>query len=282
LKLKVHRTDFLVLGSGIAGLSFALKVAPMGRVILMTKKEDSESSTNYAQGGIATVIEPDDSTDSHYEDTVQTGCGLCHSDAVKVLVTEGPDRVKELVKWGVRFSYERDEGGKRRLSLGREGGHSKRRIVRADDLTGQEIERALLTRLMRQSDFYLFEDHFASDLIVEDLDDKVKRCLGVLVYNRHTDDFEAWIAPVTLMATGGAGQVYPHTTNPENCHGRWYSNGLQGRCKNRQYGVHPIPSHSTLSSRGKGFSHIGGGPWRGSRSTRQEWASIYEKISSQG
>jgi L-aspartate oxidase len=215
LKLKIHHTDFLVLGSGIAGLSFALKVAPLGRVTLMTKKEDSESSTNYAQGGIATVVEPDDSTDSHYEDTVRTGCGLCHSDAVKVLVTEGPDRVKELIKWGVRFSYEREEGGKRRLSLGREGGHSKRRIVRADDLTGQEIERALLTRLMRQSDFYLFEDHFASDLIVVDLDDKEKRCLGVLIYNQHADDFEVWLAPVTFMATGGAGQVYPHTTNPE-------------------------------------------------------------------
>ena len=173
----------------------------------MTKKEDSESSTNYAQGGIATVIEPSDSTDLHYDDTIRTGSGLCHSDAVRVLVTEGPHRVKELVEWGVRFSYERSKGGKRKLSLGKEGGHSKRRIVRADDLTGQEIERALLTRLMGQSDFYLFEDHFTSDLIVDRQNGRVKRCLGALVYNRHADEFGAWIAPVTCLATGGVGQV---------------------------------------------------------------------------
>lgn len=213
--MKVHRTDFLVLGSGIAGLSFALKVAPFGRVTLMTKKDDSESNTNYAQGGIATVVEPDDSADLHYQDTIKAGSGLCHSDAVKVLVTEGPQRVKELIKWGVRFSYERGERGKRQLSLGREGGHSRRRIVRADDLTGQEIERALLTRLMGENDFVLFEDHFASELLVEYERGGGKRCVGALVYNRITDEFEVWKSPVTFLATGGAGHVYLHTTNPE-------------------------------------------------------------------
>jgi len=213
--LKVFRTDFLVLGSGIAGLSYALKVAKLGRVTLITKKEDSESSTNYAQGGIASVFDPNDSEEMHYEDTVKAGCGLCRRDAVRVLVSEGPKRVKELVRWGVRFSYERGIGGKRVLSLGREGGHSKRRIVRADDLTGQEIERALITRLMGHSDFKLFEDHFALDLIIDDKEGQGKRCLGALVYNRIEDEFETWIAPVTLLATGGTGQVYMHTTNPE-------------------------------------------------------------------
>ncbi len=213
--MKIFKTDFLVLGSGIAGLSFALKVARLGSVTLITKKEDSESSTNYAQGGIASVFDPDDSEQLHYEDTVKTGCGLCHREAVRVLVSEGPKRVRELVEWGVRFSYERGEGGRRVLSLGREGGHSRRRIVRADDLTGQEIERALITRLMGRSDFSLYEDHFALDLIVDDREGRERRCVGALVYNRVEDEFETWVAPVTLLATGGAGQVYMHTTNPE-------------------------------------------------------------------
>jgi L-aspartate oxidase len=212
--LKVYHTDFLVLGSGIAGLSFALKVAPLGKVTLMTKKEDSESNTNYAQGGIASVIDPEDSIDSHYQDTIKTGCGLSHPGAVRVLVTEGPDRLKELVEWGVRFSYERSRDGKWVLSLGREGGHSRRRIVRADDLTGHEIERALLACLMKQSDFELFENHFVSDLLVGN-DARGRRCVGAMVYNRLRDEFEAWYSPVTFLATGGSGQVYPHTTNPE-------------------------------------------------------------------
>jgi L-aspartate oxidase len=213
--MKICRTDFLVLGSGIAGLSYALNVASFGRVTLITKKDDSESNTNYAQGGIASVISEDDSADFHFEDTIRAGDGLCHEDAVRVLVTEGPDRVRELVEWGVRFSYERGRGGKRVFSLGREGGHSRRRIVHASDLTGQEIERALLTRLMGMNNFQLFEDHFASELIVVDQMGETRRCLGAVVYNRLERVFEAWIASVTLLATGGSGRVYLHTTNPE-------------------------------------------------------------------
>jgi len=213
--LKVFRTDCLVIGSGIAGLSFALKVAPLGHVTLMTKKEDSESSTNYAQGGIASVIGSDDSTELHFKDTMKTGGGLCHPEAVDALVSEGPKRIRELIEWGVRFSHEKGEKGKRELSLGREGGHSKRRIVRADDLTGREIERALLTRLMSHSDLELFEDHFVVDLIVDEKSEHGRRCKGAIVYNRNNDEFEAWIAPVTFLATGGAGQIYLHTTNPE-------------------------------------------------------------------
>jgi len=213
--VKVYRTDFLVLGSGIAGLSFAVKVAPFGRVTLMTKKEDTESNTNYAQGGIAAVMDSNDSPELHFNDTMKTGCGLCHQDAVNVLVQEGPDRVRELVEWGVRFSYERGEAGKRKLSLGMEGGHSRRRIVRADDLTGQEIERALLTRLMGCGRFDLFENHFVLDLIIERPVDVESRCVGAIVYNRLEREYETWLSPVTFLATGGVGQVYLHTTNPE-------------------------------------------------------------------
>ena len=213
--MKICHTDFLIIGSGIAGLSFALKVAPLGRVTLMTKKADSDSNTNYAQGGIASVIGDDDSTELHFKDTVKTGSGLCHPGAVDVLVSEGPGRVRALIEWGVRLSYERGKRGRRDLSLGREGGHSRRRIVRADDLTGREIERALLTRLMGHDRLQLFEDHFVADLIVDHEKGQGKRCMGALVFNRNKNEFEAWIAPVTLLATGGVGQTYLHTTNPE-------------------------------------------------------------------
>lgn len=199
--------DVLVIGSGIAGLVFSLKVARFASVAIVTKKGRVDTNTNYAQGGIAAVFDPDDSYALHFEDTVVAGAGLCHSDVVRLLVREGPERVRELIRWGVRFTRDADA-----LSLGREGGHSRRRIVRADDLTGREIERALLAAVSASPNIQVYEDHAALDLAaVGEGDDR--RCGGAVVLPATGAGFFI-PARAVLLATGGCGQVYRHTTNP--------------------------------------------------------------------
>jgi len=202
--------DVLVLGSGIAGLSFALKAGEHGRVALVTKKSDTESNTNYAQGGIATVISDEDSFDLHIRDTHVAGAWLCHEDAVEILVREGPKRVRELIALGVRFSRERGPDGKLHLALGREGGHSRRRILHAADLTGREIERALVGNVKRVENIRIFEHHSAIDLVSDG-----RTCRGAHVFDPDTGDVVTIAAKVTMLATGGLGQVYLYTTNPE-------------------------------------------------------------------
>ncbi len=207
--------DFLVLGSGIAGLSYALQVCKYGKVALITKKSDTESNTNYAQGGIASVMSSDDSFQSHIQDTLVAGAGLCRESAVDVLVTEGPDYVRELVELGVNFSKELDSSGELNFSMGREGGHSRRRILHAADLTGREIERALIVQIKRQDNIRVFEHEFAVDLIVEhDMNDKLV-CCGAYVLDTETEEVSTFRAKVTMLATGGGGKVYLHTTNPD-------------------------------------------------------------------
>jgi L-aspartate oxidase len=203
-------TDVLVLGSGIAGLSYAIKAAEHGRVTVLTKKEDSEANTNYAQGGIAAVMDPADSFEAHIADTLESGAGLCDREAVELLVRSGPERVRELIEHGVRFTYERDRPGS--LSLAREGGHSARRIVRADDLTGRAIERGLLDAAARAG-VAIHEHYFALDLWV-DGGHRAARCAGALAVDRETGEQVAVSARVTFLATGGCGQVYRYTTNP--------------------------------------------------------------------
>jgi len=205
----VTATDVLVVGSGIAGLSFALRAARFADVVVVTKKERPESSTNYAQGGIAAVFSPDDSFSLHVEDTFVAGAGLCHPDAVEVLVREGPARVRELIEAGVEFT--RDDAG---LSLGREGGHSRRRIVRSDDLTGREIERGLLAAVAASPRIRVLEDHAAVDLLVERSSDGAPRCCGALVLDPAAGEVVPFLARAVFLATGGCGQVYRHTTNP--------------------------------------------------------------------
>ena len=203
--------DVLVIGSGIAGLTFALKAARHSNVVLITKKERVESSTNYAQGGIASVMSEDDSLELHERDTLLAGAGLCHPSAVSELVREGPQRVRELMDWGVRFTREGTA-----LSLGREGGHSRRRIVHAADLTGREIERALLDALEAHERVQLIEDCIAVDLLVgSDARSTDKRCTGALALSHKTNELVEFRATVTLLATGGFGQAYRHTTNPD-------------------------------------------------------------------
>ncbi len=212
-----HRFDFLVLGSGIAGLFYALKVAPHGSVAIITKKERAESNTNYAQGGVAAVMSGMDSFESHVQDTLATGAGLCHREAVEILVKEGPDRLRELIALGVEFT--RKETGE--LDLGREGGHSVSRIVHARDLTGREIERALLAHVAAHPNITIFEHHIAIELITEhhllprrEVDHRNIHCWGAYVLNESEHRVDTFLARVVLLATGGLGQVYLHTTNP--------------------------------------------------------------------
>src|SRR3977135_3946556 len=160
----MRQFDFLVLGSGIAGLSFALKVAPRGRVAIITKKDRAESNTNYAQGGIAAVTSKEDSFEAHVQDTLEAGAGLCKEPVVRKIVEEGPARIAELIELGMKFS-EKEINGTKELDLGREGGHSQRRILHAKDVTGREIERALLAAVAAQPNIQIFENHFAIDLI---------------------------------------------------------------------------------------------------------------------
>jgi len=211
------RTDFLIIGSGIAGLSFALNAAREGSVAIITKKEHTESNTNYAQGGIASVVAPNDSFDLHIRDTLNAGAGLCHSDAVTLIVREGPRMVENLMRWGVAFT--KKSGGK--LALGREGGHSKNRIVHAADLTGREIEHVLGENVQASERIAVYENHIAIDLITEHhllgIQEEQREhvtCWGAYALDTKTGQVKKFLAKIILLATGGAGQIYLHTTNP--------------------------------------------------------------------
>lgn len=211
--------DYLVLGSGIAGLSFALQVAPHGKVAIITKKDRAESNTNYAQGGIAAVTSKEDSFELHVRDTLEAGAGLCKEAVVRTIIEEGPARIAELIELGMQFSERviSPAKGTRELDLGKEGGHSKRRILHAKDVTGREIERALLAAVARQPAIQIFENHTAIDLITSQKLGYVgtNQCLGVHVLNNNTGEVETFSAPATLLATGGCGKVYLYTTNPD-------------------------------------------------------------------
>ena len=206
----MKHADVVVVGSGIAGLFFALKASRYGSVAVVTKKSRPESSTNWAQGGIAAAFGADDSPALHREDTLVAGAGLCHPDAVDALVREGPARVRELIDLGVHFSE--DAGG---LSLGREGGHSRRRIVRAADLTGREIERGLLAAVASAGNITIYENTAAVDLLTAtDSGTLGERCCGVRVLDAASGEPVPLLARAVMLATGGCGQIYRHTTNP--------------------------------------------------------------------
>ncbi len=201
-----RRTDFLVLGSGIAGLLAARKLARLGRVALVTKKEAAESNTNYAQGGIAAVMSELDTFESHVRDTLIAGAGICDEKVVRLTVAEAPARVRELQELGVRFS-ERESV----IDLGLEAGHSHRRILHAGDITGREIERALVSSVRRDRNVTLIENALAVDLLL----DKTGACRGAYVMDRASGRIEPIPAEATVLATGGAGKVYLYTSNPD-------------------------------------------------------------------
>ena len=214
-----HRFDFVILGSGIGGLTLALQVAPHGRVALVTKKNRADSNTNWAQGGIASVTSKEDSIELHVRDTLISGAGLCKEEVVRTILSEGPARIAELIALGAQFT-ERDipgTEGARELDLTREGGHSKRRVLHAKDATGAEIERTLLKAVSAEPNIQVFENHFAVDLITTQKLGLVgtNRCLGVYVLNRAENRVDVFAAPAVVLATGGCGKVYLYTTNPD-------------------------------------------------------------------
>ncbi len=211
-------TDFLVIGSGIAGLSAALKLSQYGTVAVITKKDRSESNTNYAQGGIAAVFDPSDSFEQHIEDTLVVGAGLCNIDAVRLIVEQGPTRVRELLDLGVAFTQ--NQAGQ--LDLGREGGHRCNRIVHVKDYTGREVERALLDSVKKHANITIFEHHSIVELITEHhlfrphpTSLKEFNCWGAYVLDANSQVVYPFLAKATILATGGCGQVYLHTTNPD-------------------------------------------------------------------
>jgi L-aspartate oxidase len=216
------KTDFLIIGSGVAGLMFALKVANHGTVTMVTNKAAMDSNTNLAQGGIASVFGSNDNYDLHIQDTLDAGDGLCDPDVTEMVVKNGPTRIRELMELGVQFN-QTGSGGNLKLNLGREGGHSKNRIVYSYDMTGQEVERILLRHVKRHDNIRLFENHMAIDLIT--CSTRIKRglitaahedfCCGAYVLDRKSHVVKTFTAHITLLATGGAGKVYLYTSNPD-------------------------------------------------------------------
>lgn len=223
------KTDFLIVGSGIAGLSLAIKLSHLGKVTIITKKQKAESNTNYAQGGIATVFGDNDTFDLHINDTLDCGAGLCNVKSVEKIVTEGPQRIKELIEMGVQFS--KDHG---KISLGKEGGHSRNRILHSKDLTGKEIERALLKKISETSNIKIFEYYFAIDLLTPrncKKKNKVKnKCYGIYAYNINSNKVEKIVSSYTILCSGGLGQIYQHTTNPAIATGDGYAMGYRAGC----------------------------------------------------
>ena len=213
----MKEVDFLVIGSGIAGLSFALKVADYGKVCVLTKADAAEGSTRYAQGGIAAVIYDTDSFEMHIQDTLVAGAGICDEETVRMTITEAPERIKELIRYGIRFD-KRPDG---LYDLHREGGHSNFRILHHKDNTGAEVERGLLEEIHNHPNIELIENQYAVEIITQHhLGQWVTHhtpdieCYGAYVLDSRTKKLETYLAKVTLLATGGSGNVYTTTTNP--------------------------------------------------------------------
>jgi len=212
----METTDFLIIGSGIAGLSFAIKAARLGTVTIVTKKNKVDTATNLAQGGIAAVLAESDSFEAHIADTLAAGAGICDEEVVRRVVEDGPARIEELIRFGVQFNRHGDH-----LDLGREGGHSARRIAHAMDATGHEIERGLLARVEAEPAIRILEDHMAVDLLIASRAGVnvsgpcLDRCLGAYILDSKDNTITPYKAKVTLLCTGGTGKVYLYTTNPD-------------------------------------------------------------------
>lgn len=212
--------DLLVIGAGVAGLATSLKAASQGfSVTLLTKGPRPDGSTNYAQGGIASVTDPGDTFKSHVADTLEAGDGLCKKEQVALLARSGPATIRQLVEWGVRFTPSHNAAAPSPFDLHLEGGHSHHRILHAADLTGKEIMRALLTELKsRTRNISFLDNSFALDLLVQTVDGK-KRCTGALVADQRTGKIQTVQARAVLLATGGAGKLWLHSTNPPDACG---------------------------------------------------------------
>jgi len=241
-----RKTDFLIVGSGIAGLSYALKVAPYGKVCMITKANEDESNTKYAQGGIAAVMHQPDSYEKHIKDTLIAGDGMCDEEVVRMVISESTERINELIQWGAKF----DKTSSGEYDLAKEGGHSEHRILHHKDNTGFEIERALLAQVHSHPNIDILDHHFAIDILTQhhlgiEVNSRTPdiECYGAYVLNLRTNKIETILAKTTLMATGGAGQVYSTTTNPTIATGDGVS--MLYRAKGRVEGMEFYQFHPT-------------------------------------
>lgn len=240
------KVDFLIVGSGIAGLSYALKVAAYGQVLILTKANEDESNTKYAQGGIAAVMHEPDSYEKHIRDTLICGDGLCNEEVVRMVVTESTERIRELIAWGARF----DKTATGDYDLGKEGGHSENRILHHKDNTGFEIERALLAQAHAHANIEILDHYFALDIMTQHhlgqyVNSKTEgiECYGMYALNTRTGRIEQILSRSTLMATGGAGHVYDATTNPVIATGDGYA--MVYRAKGKLENMEFIQFHPT-------------------------------------
>ncbi|MBL0073296.1 MAG: L-aspartate oxidase [Bacteroidetes bacterium] len=244
--MKRTKVDFLVIGSGIAGLNYALKAAEFGKVLIITKADEDESNTKYAQGGIAAVIDPDDSFEKHVQDTLVAGDGLCDEEVVRMVIKEGPERIQDIITWGADF----DKKPSGEFDLAKEGGHSESRILHFKDITGLEIERKLLQKIHAHPNIELHTHFFAVDIITQHhLGVDVRKdtpdiaCYGLYVLNLKSGEIETILSKITLMATGGAGNVYMSTTNPRIATGDGIA--MVYRAKGNVRGMEYIQFHPT-------------------------------------
>jgi L-aspartate oxidase len=213
----MKKVDFLVIGSGIAGLSFALKAARYGKVLIVTKANEDESNTKYAQGGVAVVVDKSDSFEKHIQDTLIAGDGLCDKDIVEIVVKEGPERIQEIIDYGINF----DKNTAGVFDLAKEGGHSEHRVLHYKDITGYEIESVLLKQIHQNENIEILTHYFCLELITQhhlgkhvDKSSKDINCYGIYAFDTERNDVEKILASVTVMASGGAGHIYANTTNP--------------------------------------------------------------------
>ncbi|NMP29971.1 L-aspartate oxidase [Thalassotalea sp. M1531] len=227
---KQHNCDVLIIGSGAAGLTLALHLAQNADVIVLSKGPINEGSTFYAQGGIAAVFDENDSIDSHVEDTLVAGAGLCEEDVVRFTAENAKACLEWLIEQGVNFDQEPGENGEAKYHLTREGGHSHRRILHAADATGQAVQETLVTRIKQHSRIRVFERYNAIDLINQDRNDQ-KACIGAYIWNRNSEKVESIHARKTILATGGASKVYQYTSNPDVASGDGIAMAWRAGCR---------------------------------------------------
>ncbi|MDH5737431.1 MAG: L-aspartate oxidase, partial [Gammaproteobacteria bacterium] len=227
-----HQHDVLIIGSGAAGMTLALKLPEKMSVAMISKDVISEGSTYYAQGGVAAVLDEYDSIESHIEDTIKAGAGLCHPDVVRFTVERSAPTIRWLVDMGVKFDTADEEGSGAQFHLTREGGHSHRRVIHAADATGKEIETTLVDAVKSMTNVSLYENHVAVDLITEDrIGMEGTRCIGAYILNLSTQKVEAFNARYVVLATGGASKVYLYTSNPDTASGDGIAMAWRAGCR---------------------------------------------------
>lgn len=229
------KTDYLVIGTGLAGLAFALKMAKHGNVTILSKTKSNQTNTNWAQGGIAAVFDESDSFDKHIQDTLDAGGGLCREDVVRNVIEQAPERIQDLIDWGVQFDLKKDSNDHHSIDLTREGGHSKRRILHVKDYTGAAIQKSLLNTISNHPNIKILENHFAIDLLV---DKKINpllttpsRAIGAYVFDNDKKQVLQILAKTTCLASGGAGKTYLYTSNWEGATGDGIAMAYRAGCR---------------------------------------------------